>query len=310
MDRPPVSIVIPTRNRPDMLDRALRSVRAAAGPDDEVIVVDSASDDVGATEAVAATYGARVVACARPGETVARNAGWQAASYPFVAYCDDDVWVDPGWADAFARALQAHPEAGFVTGRIDVPPGQTVVGLAVSVLDRPDAAAYDARTPGLLGHAASLAIRREAVEAIGGFDELLGAGARFEAGPEGDLFDRLFAAGWRGRYEPAALAWHDQWRRRLRVIVRLDYGYGKGSGARLAKILKSRQWRRFALVAHEYLWVWGLTQVWVHLKKRDRFLLACTLARLGGITVGFAAGLVTRMVDGHYRSGRTASSSA
>ena len=308
MARPPLSIIVPTRNRPDMLDRALASLGPAAGPNDEIVVVDSASDDPAATEAVAAQYGARVVRCHRKGETVARNAGWRAARHDLVAYCDDDVWVDPGWADALATALADHPDAGFVTGRIDVPPGQTVVGLAVSILDRAEPMTYDARTPGLLGHAASLAVRRAALEAVGGFDEELGAGARFEAAPEGDLFDRMFAVGWSGRYEPGSLAWHDQWRRRLRVIVRLDYGYGKGSGARLAKLLKSRKWARLRLVAHEYLWAWGLTQLWASARRRDVLLTATTAARLAGVTLGFVLGVLTPVRDGRYR-GRASSSS-
>ena len=309
MTRPPLSIVVPTRNRPQMLRRALESVRAALGPDDELVVVDSASDDPEATEAVAAEFGARVVRCSRPGETVARNAGWQAARHELVAYCDDDVWVDGGWADAFASAIGRDPRTAFVTGRVQIPPGQDVVGLAVSILDRPEPMTYDATTPGLLGHAASMVVRREAVAAIGGFDELLGAGARFEAGPEGDLFDRLFAAGWFGGYEPAALAWHDQWRRRLRVIIRLDYGYGKGSGARLSKLLRSGDRRRARLVGAEYLWHWGLSQLPRHLRTRDVLMVATTLSRLAGVVVGLTRGLLTPVRDGHLRPRRAISSS-
>jgi glycosyltransferase involved in cell wall biosynthesis len=309
MTRPPITVVIPTRTRPDMLDRALTSVRAAAGADDELLVVDSASDDAAAVVRVAEAHGAHVVRCDRKGETVARNAGWQAAKYDAVAYCDDDVWVDEGWVAAMATALAEHPDAAFVTGRIEVPPGQTVEGLAVSIITRPEPVTYDAATRGLLGHAASLAVRRTAMTAVGGFDEQLGAGARFEAAPEGDLFDRLFAAGWSGRYEPAALAWHDQWRRRLRVIIRLDYGYGKGSGARMAKLFKARRFARLWVVAHEYLWAWGFVQLAKHAVARDKFLFAATAARLGGIVVGFVAGVCTPVRRGHYRARAAASSS-
>lgn len=308
MTRPPLSVVVPTRNRPEMLRRALVSLHGALGADDELIVVDSASDDPADTEQVAQELGARVVRCQRPGETVARNAGWRAATHDLVAYCDDDVWVDSGWADAFSVAMARMPDAAFVTGRVDVPPGQDVVGLAVSILDRDEPAAYDARTPGLLGHAASMVVRRAAVAAIGGFDELLGAGARFEAGPEGDLFDRLFAAGWVGGYEPAARAWHDQWRRRLRVIIRLDYGYGKGSGARLSKLARAGDRARFRLVAKEYLWHWGLRQLPPHVRERDLLMVTTTSARLVGVAVGLVRGLATPVRDGHFR-GRSATRS-
>jgi len=307
--RPPLSVVVPTRNRPEMLRRALDSVRAALGPDDELVVVDSASDDPDATEAVAREMGARVVRCTRPGETVARNAGWRAAQHELVAYCDDDVWVDRGWADAFARAIARDERTAFVTGRVDVPPGQEVVGLAVSILDRPDPMTYDATTAGLLGHAASMVVRRDAVAAVGGFDELLGAGATFEAGPEGDLFDRLFAAGWLGAYAPDARAWHDQWRRRLRVIIRLDYGYGKGSGARLSKLLRAGDWRRTRLVAAEYLWHWGVRQLPPHVRARDALMVSTTVARLAGVLVGLTRGLLTPVRDGHFRLRRAIISS-
>ena len=293
-----------------MLARALTSLQATLGPDDELVVVDSASDDARQIEKVASTYGARVVRCARKGETVARNAGWRAASHELVAYCDDDVWVDPGWADCFVAALAARPRAAFATGRIAVPPGQTVVGLAVSILDRPTAMEYDASTPGSLGHAASMVVRRSALAEVGGFDEMLGAGAPFEAGPEGDLFDRLFARGWLGCSAPAALCWHDQWRRRLRVIVRLDVGYGQGSGARLAKLVRAGDGARFRLVAAEYFWHWGLAQLPGTVRRRDPLLLAMTLARLAGVVVGLARGLATPVRDGHYRPRRSVRSAS
>lgn len=309
MTRPPLSVVVPTRDRPAMLDRALGSLASALAGDDELIVVDSASTDAAAIEHVAHQHDANVVRSDRPGASVARNLGWQAARHDFVAFCDDDVWVDAGWADALVAALELDRCIGFVAGRLEVPPDQETLGLAVSILDRPDPAAYDDRTTGLLGHAASMAVRRSAMTAIGGFDEMLGAGARFGGSEEADLFDRLFAAGWTGRYEPAAFGWHDQWRSRQRTIIRLDYTYGRGRGARLAKLLKSGRLRRFALVTREYLWAWGLTQLWLHARKRDRFLSAVTVARLGGIAVGFVAGLVTPVRDSHYgrRSGRNAS---
>lgn len=296
-----MTVVVPSRDRTDMLDRALRSLAATVGPQDELVVVDSASADPEALRATAARHGARALRSSRPGASVARNVGWRAARHELVLFCDDDVWVDPGWVDAMVAALAGDDRVGFVAGRIDIPPGQEALGVAVSILDRTDPVTYDDRTAGLLGHAASLGTRRAALESVDGFDESLGAGARFGGSEDNDLFDRMFAAGWLGRYEPAARAWHDQWRSRLRMIVRLDFTYGRGRGARLAKLLKSRRWRRFALVLREYLWAWGLTQLWLHLRKHDVFLIAVTLARLAGIGVGFAAALTVPVRDGHFR---------
>ena len=93
----------------------------------------------------------------------------------------------------------------------------------------------DRTTRGDLGHGANLLVRAAALAAVGGWDESLGAGARFTSSPEADLYDRLFLAGFHGRYEPAARAWHEQWRS-SRQLIQLDWRYGFGNGARLAKL--------------------------------------------------------------------------
>jgi glycosyltransferase involved in cell wall biosynthesis len=298
-DRPALSIVLPTRDRPEMLARCLDTVVAAAGPDDEVVVVDSASSDAVAVATVAARYGARLVRCERKGETVARNAGWRAARHPHVAYVDDDVWVDAGWADAFARSLASHPEAAFLTGRIEVPAHQVGTSRPVSIKSGDEAHVIDAATGGVLGHAASLAVRTEALEAVGGFDEELGAGCRFPGAPELDLFDRLFAAGRTGRYEPSALAWHDQWRAR-NDLVRLDFGYGQGGGARLAKLARSDR-RRARRIAREVLWAHGVRTVVHNLRVRWEYGAAMQAAAVAGVVLGFARAIRLPVVDGHLR---------
>src|SRR5205085_1111245 len=237
-------------DRPDMLARCVASVLAAAGPDDEVIVVDSASTPPVQVD------GARVIRCAQPGVNRARNAGWRAAAHALVAYVDDDVIVDAGWADAFARAAAAHPNHAFFSGRVAA---LTTAGNGhgnVAVKDDGAPAVLDAASRGDLGHGASLLVRGEALAAVRGWDESMGAGARFQSGPETDLYDRLFAAGFSGRYEPSAVAHHDQWRSPAE-LVRLDWRYGFGNGARIAKLVRTNRGRA-RRVAAEAAWGWGL----------------------------------------------------
>jgi glycosyltransferase involved in cell wall biosynthesis len=298
-ERVPLSIVVPTRDRPAMLDRCLQTVVAAMGPDDEIVVVDSASGDPRAVADVALGHHARVVRCERRGETVARNAGWRAARHDCVAYVDDDVWVDRGWADAFGRALSAHPETSFFTGRIEVPEHQQGTSRPVSIKTGDAPHPIDRTTTGVLGHAASLALRKDALEAVGGFDEALGAGCPFPGAPELDLFDRLFAVGRAGRYEPLALAWHDQWRER-NALVRLDFGYGKGGGARLAKLARTDR-ARARHVAWEVLWVHGVRTVVHNLRVRWEYGAAMQAAGVAGVIVGFARAITLPVVDGHLR---------
>ena len=297
--REPLSVVIPTRDRPQMLDRCLAAVVRAVGAADDVIVVDSASQDAAAVADVVARHGARLVRCDLPGVGRARNAGWHAASHQIVAFTDDDVDVDAAWCDELARCFREHPEVAFVTGRLSPRPGQEA-SLGVAVKDEEAPLPLTSATRALFGHSANMAVRRPALVAVGGFDEAMGAGGRFRGAPEGDLFDRLLAAGFEGRYDPAARAWHDQWRR-IREVVKLHFGYGVGAGARMAKLLRTDR-PRFATVVVEYLWAWGLGPLPGFVLRRDWARTACTLARLGGYASGFARAIWLPVRDGHFAS--------
>jgi glycosyltransferase involved in cell wall biosynthesis len=304
--RPALSVVIPTRDRPEMLRRAASHVLAALGPDDELVVVDSASADAAAVAAVIHDPRARVLRSERPGATVARNLGWQQARHDLIGFVDDDVVVDQGWADAFVACWQTHPDAAFITGRIRIPAGQGT--LAVAVKDDPQPASFGRRDAGLLGHSASLAVPRDRLVEVGGFDESLGPGSRFREADDVDLFDRLLAAGGEGRYEPAADATHDQWRR-IRQYVLLQHDYGYGSGARLSKLRRADP-ARFRVAAREDVWRWGLMLVPGELARRDWFRALGTILRVLGAIRGFAVGAVVPVRDGHFRPRRSRSTSS
>lgn len=295
--RPPCSVVLPTRDRPQRLERCLASLADALGDEDELIVVDSASTDP-AVGRVALAAGATLLRCDRPGVDRARNAGWRRARHDAVLFVDDDVVVDAGWADGLVGALVAHPEAGFVTGRIDALDGGTT-DRPVAIKDDDAPARLDAATTGTLGHSASLAVRRRALEDVGGFDEAMGAGARFQSSPEVDLFDRLFAAGWLGWYEPGARAWHEQWRQRRQLLV-LDWRYGMGSGARLAKLVRNDR-HRARRVATEVFWATGLRTAARDLRAGYQTGVALRLAQVLGAVVGFLVAVPVPVRAGHYR---------
>jgi GT2 family glycosyltransferase len=298
-DRSPVSIVVPTRDRPERLRNCLTTVRAAMRPGDELVVVDSASTRADDVHATASEFADRVVRLEQPGVNRARNAGWRAAVHEIVLFTDDDVVVDAGWADGLARAVAAHPEAGFVTGRIDKPADGPSSGRDVAIKRDLDSQVFDRTSVVNLGHGASMASRRDVLEKIGGWDEALGAGGLFRSAPEVDLFDRVLRAGWFGRYEPASLAFHEQWRE-MDEIKQLDYGYGVGQGARLSKLLRSDRPRLLRAIRVAF-WDWGLHMAWQEYRRGARQLAKASLLRVAGTMLGFGRGLVTPVVDGHFR---------
>jgi mycofactocin glycosyltransferase len=206
-DRPPVTVVIPVRDRHAELARCLAGLRprpAGAGP--IVIVVDDASADPGAIAAIAAVHGARVIR--RPtngGPGAARNTGLAAASTEFVAFLDSDCVPDPGWLDRLLPHF-ADPAVGAVAPRI-VPHQAGTSWLAryegaSSTLDmgaRPSVVRPGARVSYVPG--AALVVRRAAAGA--GFDDGM------FVGEDVDFIWRLAAAGWRVRYDPSATMGHD-----------------------------------------------------------------------------------------------------
>lgn len=289
-DAEPLTVVVPTRNRPQLLARCLESVAAALRDGDELIVADASSSEYD-VEAIVESFGARLIRCVPPGASRQRNAGACQSRHEIVAFIDDDVRVAPHWASALAGSFGAHPDAAFLTGRLDVPPEQSGYSRAVSVKSEAEGIPLTRASRGTLGHSANMAVRRSAFQRVGGFDERLGPGARFRAAEDGDLIDRLIAADYEGRYEPDALGWHDQWRSRT-DLIRLEYSYGIGMGARLARLRRSDRTRAKAL-ASDYLWTNALRVLPSHVVGRHEFAIMYVIARVTGAVRGFVMATVS-----------------
>lgn len=113
MDSLPVSVIIPTYNRANLVGRAVSSVLAQCREGDEVIVVDDGSTD--GTEESLAAYRDRIVyvSVSNGGAGKARNIGVRTARNPLLAFLDsDDEWM-PGKLDLQRALMQARPDVLF-----------------------------------------------------------------------------------------------------------------------------------------------------------------------------------------------------
>lgn len=105
MDKPAVSVIIPTHNRTPLLREALDSVAAQSFQDFEVIVVDDGSDEDITTAIGTHQTKPRVIRQVRQGPAAARNRGIFEARADLVAFLDsDDLWL-PTKLAVFVEAL-------------------------------------------------------------------------------------------------------------------------------------------------------------------------------------------------------------
>ena len=114
LDDRSVSVVIATRDRPELLRRAIDGIRAQRHDADiEIIVVFDRSEPDHGLEVDGDGYRVVVTTNARtPGLAGARNSGIDKASHPWVAFCDDDDEWLPGKLQAQFAALSGGGDTG------------------------------------------------------------------------------------------------------------------------------------------------------------------------------------------------------
>lgn len=178
LNKPTVSVVVPTYNRKVALARALRSVLAQTWSDWELIVVDDASTDE--TEAVARSFDDGRLVYVRhsrnSGGGAARNTGIRGAHGKYVAFLDsDDEW----FPEKLAHDIEAFATPGDRVGLVYC--GKELVDGDGNVLLRRIPAIQGDVYRQLLAHdfigsCSRVAVHKDILEATGGFDDSLPSG--------------------------------------------------------------------------------------------------------------------------------------
>ncbi|MDE1171869.1 MAG: glycosyltransferase family 2 protein [Verrucomicrobium sp.] len=172
-----VTVVVCARNERVILPSCLESLAAQDEPAEEIIVLDDGSTDGTAAWMAAAWPGLRLVSQPHSGKAAALNRGWRAAREELVLTLDADTRPEPGALRAVRDAFAADPALTAAGGVLfphcrPAPGGQLFAFFQKfeylrSYLWR----AVWARGEMLLLVSGAFAIyRREALEALGGFD--------------------------------------------------------------------------------------------------------------------------------------------
>lgn len=244
MAQPVVSIIIPC-SRPERVGRTLDLLSEQTYPADlsEIILVGAACTSL------AYLYPIRVVETRplmSPGE--GRNLGARAARGEYLLFLDDDCEPAPNWIEENLRALAA-PEIAAVGGRIEGK-SRKFFARCVDFSRFGFAQACEARETWVCS--ASLGVKRESFEAVGGFNE------RLRSEEDIDFCFRLWQRGEKTLYQPAIEVLHDHRRTTLVALLRYSYFSGRASGLYVKRLYPHLSRRNKLLTAIQYPWLYPL----------------------------------------------------
>ncbi len=241
MQRPPllesgpkISVIVCTYNGAATLHACLSSLQSLSYPDYEVLVIDDGS--VKEVSDIAKAFpSVRYIRQDHAGLSVARNLGAKEAWGEILAYTDDDCIADEDWLSFLAAGFD-DPQWVACGGPNIPPPARNPTESVVACA--PGAPAHvlitDIEAEHLPG--CNLAIRKSALEAIGGFDPIYRA-----AGDDVDICWRLREAGGRLRFVPGAMVWHHR-RYTVSDYLRQQCGYGEAEALLMKKHTQRFGW--------------------------------------------------------------------
>ncbi len=222
-----VSIVIPTKNNADTLEKCLDSIRSLDYPEDEleIIVIDGYSVD--GTVKIANKYGCRLFF--ENGNTIsyARNIGQKKARGEFVAFTDADCIVDKNWIKELIKHFKDERIASVggpnITPEDDTDFGRSI-GIVLSLLSKVGARyGISGGKVREVNHnpTCNVMYRKNVLEEIGGFNPKL-----ITADDE-ELDYRIRKKGYKILYTPSALVYHYR-RPSWKKFMKMAWNYGLG----------------------------------------------------------------------------------
>jgi len=222
-DRPSITIIIPTRNRVDLLRTCLEGVASTAYPRLDVIVIDNGSDDPETLDYLATLETSHIRVMRHPGpfnySTINNRAAREAQGQLLCLLNNDIEVISPDWLAIMA--MQAiRDDVGAVGAQLLYPNGRiqhagVVIGVGNAAghahrFVQPEEEGYFRRhslpqfASAVTG--ACLVVDRERFLAVGGLDERNFAVAYNDV----DLCLRLNQRGWQSLYEPRAVLIHHE----------------------------------------------------------------------------------------------------
>ena len=232
---PAASLLISSRNRPQLLWEAIQSILKGDEVPTEMVVIDQSEAPNSNLMSFQADRRCvfRYFWSEKKGVSIGRNMAVSIAAHPILVFTDDDMLVAPTWSGRIIRTLLAVGPSGVVTGQVLSSDGNRA-GFAPSIREDRELIIYRGRVNRDVLFTGNMAIYRSAFDHVGGFDSRLGPGTRYPAAEDNDFAFRLLEAGYFIVYDPFATVYHRVWRSQEQSSW-LAWNYGCGQGAFYAK---------------------------------------------------------------------------
>ena len=165
-----VSLIATVKDAGEHVERFLSSVTAQTRAPDEVVIVDGGSTD-GTLGILREAEGVTLIE--EPGANIARgrNVAITVATHDVIAVSDADCVVDPRWLEALLASIEAGADVAMGTYR---PITERLFQRCIAAINLPDVDELEEAT--FMPSGRSVAFRREAIEAAGGYPEWLDIG--------------------------------------------------------------------------------------------------------------------------------------
>lgn len=209
------SVIIPNFNGRSYLPAVMEALARQRFTDFETIVVDDASSDDSVAWLEANYPAVRVIVNRRNRGFVAScNIGAGAARGRVLVFLNSDTEPEPGWTEALAQAVCAHPEAAIFASKLLLFDQRDVLHSAGDEMGvdgvprnrgvwQRDVGQYDTDLAVFGGCGGASAYRREVWQALGGFDESFWMYLE-----DADFAFRAQLLGWETRFVPQARVYH------------------------------------------------------------------------------------------------------
>jgi glycosyltransferase involved in cell wall biosynthesis len=227
-----VSLVTTVKDSADHVGEFLASVRAQTRMPDEIVVVDGGSTD-GTLDRLRGAEGITLIEEQGANISRGRNLAIQAATHDVLAVSDADCVLEPAWLE---RLLEPIESGGDVSMGTSVPVVDGFLQACIAAVNLPSPEELDEAT--FMPSARSVAFRRSAIEAAGGYPEWL------DIGEDMYVNHRWRELGLDLRLARGAVV-HWRLRRGLRATWRQYFRYARGDA--IAGMYPGRHALRFAV---------------------------------------------------------------